>query len=180
MKLHRIMVCVLAVTGSQFSVMRVGARFGILAPLLFLLVGCGGGEDVPPTFPTQGKLTVNGEPAKGAVVSLHPVTGNFDRRGSRPVAHVKADGSFTFTTFGSDDGVPAGDYKVAIVWPMRPGAMEPSPDRLLNRYANPKESPLEVTIKEGENQLAAFELDDVKVREESDSKEMTPEDRLYK
>ncbi|MCA9072950.1 MAG: carboxypeptidase regulatory-like domain-containing protein, partial [Planctomycetaceae bacterium] len=125
---------------------------------------CSGPEhDGPSAQPAHGTLTVNGDPAVGANVTLHPADGqNFDTRGSRPTGRVLDDGSFLLSTYETNDGAPVGDYVVTVFWAKNPDAIEPSPDRLQNRYVNPKTSKIRVRIDEGENTLPPIELNTTK------------------
>ncbi|MGC1274163.1 MAG: hypothetical protein WBC44_10690 [Planctomycetaceae bacterium] len=129
----------------------------------FLLAsGCGPSPEVrPPLHPTQGLLTINGEPAAGAMVVLHPADGkSFDDRGTRPKATVNADGTFELTTYQNGDGAPAGDYRVSILWLMEPDSSSRW-DRLGGRYANPDSTDLRVSIGETANLLNPIRLEGI-------------------
>lgn len=126
------------------------------------IAGCGGNSGVP-RFPVTGSLNVNGAPATGAIIGLHPVDGDFDDRGSRPSGKVKEDGSFTISCYGVSDGAPVGNYNVSIFWPQYPERDDPGDDRLRGKYADPKSSKLRISVSEGENTLAPISLDKVKV-----------------
>jgi hypothetical protein len=107
-------------------------------------------------------LFINGQPAHGARVVLHPTTGkSFDRRGSRPQATVGQDGSFELTTYGESDGAPVGTYDVSIFWLKNPAGVNPGPDRLGQRFSIPGKSGVRLTIQRGENQLDPIRLDGV-------------------
>ncbi|QDT41986.1 hypothetical protein Pan241w_20660 [Gimesia alba] len=136
--------------------------FGISLICLFA-VGCGGSVSSVTVYPASGLLTVNGEPATGAIIGLHPVNGDFDERGTRPAGKVDADGRFTFSCYDIDDGAPSGEYIVAIYWPQYPGRDDPGADRMGGKYADPKSSELRITISEGENTLKPIVLENVKV-----------------
>jgi hypothetical protein len=64
---------------------------------------------------------------------------------------VDADGSFLLSTYTADDGVPAGEYAVSVVWwnPLVDEAGKPGPNLLPGRYATPESSALRVQIKPG-------------------------------
>lgn len=136
-------------------------RWSALAAV-FLLAGCGPAvEERPPLHPVQGMLKVNGQPAEGAMIVLHPLDGqSFDSRGSRPRATVNADGTFELTTYQSGDGAPAGDYHVSILWFDNPDSDSPN-DRLGGRFANPESNGLHVTIEENKSLIDPIHLDGV-------------------
>jgi hypothetical protein len=65
-------------------------------------------------------------------------------------------------SYEPDDGAPAGEFKVTVVWPESPppnasGVFEVR-DRLRGRYANPKTTELTATVEEGGGALPPFEL----------------------
>lgn len=131
----------------------------LLLPLAAALLGCSGGDPRPPVYPVAGSLTINDQPAEGALLSFHPADGqNVDRRGSRPRAMVEADGTFLVSTYGDGDGAPAGEYAVSVVWLENPDSANPV-DRLGGRFANPQQSEWRVRIEEGDNQLAPHRID---------------------
>src|SRR3954451_7091566 len=68
-------------------------------------------------YPVKGELTVGGKPAEGATVILHPKDGNAEEWSAGfPRAKVGADGKFQASTYGENDGAPAGDYVILISW----------------------------------------------------------------
>lgn len=107
-----------------------------------------------PVHPVRGKVMVQGKPAVTAFVLLIPVKEPAESPDPRPRAEVEADGSFALSTYGEKDGAPAGDYNVSISWPDR----ESGSDRLQGRYANAAAPKLKATVKEGPNELPAFDL----------------------
>ncbi len=128
------------------------------------VLGCGQKSSVPVmrVFPVSGKLTVNGQPAKGVTVRLLPKTRLADMRHS-PIAVVSDDGSFKFTTYGEDDGAPAGAYSV-LVGPGLEG-MSDETRKILQNY-QPKVSTTEtipvpaaeIVVKEEPNTLDPIDL----------------------
>ncbi|WP_291172316.1 hypothetical protein [Gimesia sp.] len=130
---------------------------------LFLFCGCGNSDVRPDLQTVEGRLTINGEPAAGAMLVFYPAQGEeFDSRGSRPRAKVEENGNFQVTTYQSGDGAPAGDYQVGILWFDNPDSSTPW-NKLGKRYANPRESDITVTVEEGNNQLTPIELEDVRI-----------------
>jgi len=63
----------------------------------------------PRSFPTTGSVTWNGEPAAGALVTLHSLSHNLAASG-----RTDAKGEFALTTWRQSDGAVAGDHKVTI------------------------------------------------------------------
>jgi hypothetical protein len=107
-----------------------------------------------------------GQPAKGALVVLHPVN-DTSAEAIRPSGEVGEDGSFYLTSFQAGDGAPAGEYIVSITWmapaptkglPARLGKPKEESDRLGGRYSR-QLSNLRATIKPGKNSLEPFEVE---------------------
>jgi len=131
-----------------------------------VLASCG--EHREAVYPVQGKVLFHNQPAQHATVIFHPQGGSEEVQKMRPHGTVDAEGNFALTTFDPDDGAPAGDYRVTVVWPgeSREDAMDaedpehvPSgPDRLQKRYKDPQTSGLSATVSEGTNQLEPFQL----------------------
>ena len=130
--------------------------FGRCRPLIaiglvgvVLVSGCGGEEK--PAIPVQGQLFYKGsEPAAGALVVFHPVSS--DTSTIKPTGEVKEDGSFTLTTYRADDGAPAGEYTVTVVWlEKKTGAKLGedhglAKDRLCGRYKSSGTTKLKATV----------------------------------
>lgn len=130
---------------------------------LFLpLVGCGATTPDNTEYQVTGKVLYKGTPAVGANVSFVPTQASEPtRKTSRPRATVDKTGNFQLLA-------PAGDYKVAIRWPVhserpqagqmdRPGGSTPQ-DRLRAKYTDPGKSPFAVTIQPRVNKLEPFRL----------------------
>src|SRR5262245_21056586 len=90
------------------------ARLFILIALISSLSGCGG-RDWPERYPTKVKVLYEGKPPVGATIVLTPA----DRIGEPSVIPsigvVAEDGTVSFTTYTTDDGVPAGEYVVSAM-----------------------------------------------------------------
>lgn len=132
-------------------------------PVAAALLGtsCGGGLN-----PVEGKVLVQGQPAKGAVVVFHP-KGKDTLTTVRPTGVTDDSGTFRLSTHKPGDGAAAGEYVVTVVWPDETKAakttltMEPPPDppdRLQGRYADRAKSGLQAVVKSGRNQLEPFDL----------------------
>jgi len=83
----------------------------LLSGLCLLLFGCGG-DDRPTLVPVEGEITLNGEPLDGASIAFFPDSGNQIQRGSKATS---SSGKFTVGTYGKNDGIPVGKYKVTVV-----------------------------------------------------------------
>ena len=116
--------------------------------------------DRPPLFPVQGEVYYQGKPAAGASVFFLPI----DRATSLasegvPYGVVGADGTFHLGTFAADDGAPAGDYSVTVIWETQPASRDDEALNLLpRRYASPATSGLRARVVKGETKLDPFRL----------------------
>ncbi|WP_164102087.1 hypothetical protein [Candidatus Laterigemmans baculatus] len=130
-----------------------------------LLAGCGGDDAWhAETQPVQGKITINGQPPAGAVVTLYPTGAEFDVRESKPWGVVGPDGIYQLRTYEKGDGAPRGEYDVTIVWRENP-SIPGSPDMLSGAYDEPTESQWSVTIEEDQTELPPIEVTGAKVAE---------------
>ncbi len=131
----------------------------LLLAASFATSGCGRQAEGPPTYPVRGVLLIDGKPAKDAQVIFNPADGeDFDQRGARPTGKADENGAFTLTTYQPGDGAPAGTYLVTVYWAANPESLEPSPDRLNGRFADPTRSKLEVVVEEAATELSPFNL----------------------
>ena len=128
------------------------------AAAAFFSHGCGQ-EGRVRAYPVRGQVLVQKKPARLAFVVFHPTKAG-GTKFVTPCAYADAEGKFQLSTYGANDGAPAGEYVVTITWT---GADDEEnrdrlPDKLQGRYSDPKSSPLKVTVKEGANDLTAFHL----------------------
>jgi len=138
-----------------------------MAVVAATIVGCGGPAKVT-MVPVKGYVKVATKPAVGALVVFHPLDAGKENA-AKPVAVVAEDGTFVLTTTAKDDGAPAGEYAVTIVWHAKskesnlPSLGDTSSnagkDRLSGRYGNPKDSKLKQSIKKGEVYDLKFDLE---------------------
>lgn len=134
---------------------------------LLVAAGCGSGK--PATVPVTGKVAFNKTTAPaGALVVFHPADDALEKRiGGKPFATVGEDGSFTLTTYAADDGAPEGDYGVTVEWRGKAKGVKlalgdgGAGGALLvkEKYANPQKPILKATVKKGEPNTFAFEVD---------------------
>jgi len=95
-------------------------------------MGCGGPKRKP-VFTTEGKvLLANGSPAVNVTVFLHPSSSEPDP--VRPLGVTDENGVFRLTTYDANDGAPAGDYVVTLMY-------EPLDSPLLRKKAKKVEIP---------------------------------------
>jgi hypothetical protein len=131
-------------------------RGGVLCAALVVLAGCGSDNTAQqkPVHPVRGQVFFGGKAAAGAFVEFVPVQESPNSADPRPRGTVNDDGSFTLSTYGVNDGAPAGDYVVIVTWPVG----DNDEDRLRGRYVDRTKSTLKATVQEGNNELTAYNL----------------------
>lgn len=149
-----------------------------LAALLAALPACGPGEFLHDVYPTTGVVTHQGKPVDNAILSFHPVDpkavavpeGREGPEVASPTTQTDDRGAFSLSTYYADDGAPAGDYKVTVVWaapvlavstgdtlseddiasgeftPEKAKVAPHGNDKLKGRCADPATTPLKATI----------------------------------
>ncbi len=144
---------------------RVFARRWLRLGLSLALLAClACGSDKRKLYPVRGKVLVDGKPAEGATVALYAADAS-QPMAQFPRGYVKADGTFTIGTYDPEDGAPAGDYKVVIVWMDEDPVLLPNgrfATKLPDKYSVAPTTPLSVQVKEGSNDLAPYELSNQK------------------
>jgi hypothetical protein len=135
----------------------------LLALAAVLLTSCGKKPPLKPVFSVSGKLVDGGQPAGRALIFFHPV-GAHGQGTLRPVAKVAADGTFRVSTYAANDGAPAGEYALAVVWPDvpkdAPADWDEGPDRLKGRCSKPQSSPWKVRVEDQPKDLGTLDLRD--------------------
>ena len=143
-------------------------RLLLAAAVAAAAAGCQRGDEFErlETVPAEGKVLYKGRPPVGAEVTLVPV-GNDSPDAVKPRGKVGEDGVVRLATYpsadGKADGAPPGEYQVGVRWATRkrasaedpdeggppgpPGGVQP--DRLGERYSNPRTSGLVVTVAAG-------------------------------
>jgi len=101
-----------------------------------ILGGCTGGAEGeaerPPTIPVSGTVTYKGQPVEGATVVFVP---NLPQ-GKAASGKTDSNGAFAMTTFESEDGAVAGDYKVTVT-KIKPGTGGAVADVESDEYVDP-------------------------------------------
>ncbi len=78
-------------------------------------MGCGG-DGRPSLVPVEGTVTVDGEPVAGVQVVFQVVEIADGSEYKRPSSGVTdSQGKFKIGTYGADDGMPIGSYRVGIL-----------------------------------------------------------------
>lgn len=144
-------------------------RYPLAIVVWWGLMGCGKENDPLPTHPVKGQLTLEGHPVAGAEIWLVPQDSNEAvknaKRTIRPYAKTQADGTFTITSYYTDDGAPAGDYAIMV---LGPGSSDNAdehddtppvkgkgrrPRAIPTKYGSPTTSGLSFTVQNGPNEL---------------------------
>ncbi len=103
----------------------------------------------------------DGRPLTGAFVVLHPKGSTDGKPAPRPHAQAAADGSFTLTSYESNDGAPAGDYTLTVEYRAlvnRGGDVTAGPNVLPPKYSRAETSPVAVQIAAGRNILPEIQI----------------------
>jgi hypothetical protein len=130
-----------------------------------LAVGCGKQNDGrAPLYPASGQVTVGGQPAAGAEVVFYGATSDLQGPGTiAPVGTTDENGRYQLSSYGVDDGAPAGKFNVTVHWPepIPPGAdeeMYQPKDRLKQKYLDPKSAGITMEIPVGGGELPPIAL----------------------
>lgn len=126
-----------------------------------LAVGCGGGRK--PCYPVSGTVLVDAKAAADCFVQFHSHDPADHDGPNRVLATAMTDeaGKFRLSTYGNEDGAPAGEYTVTVTWRERSGLLKnqfDGPDRLKDRYATKDKSQLRATVGRGATEVPPFQL----------------------
>jgi len=133
----------------------------ILAAVLLslLLCSCQRGRAQRETFPVTGCVLVDGTPASYVIVTAHD-QGKTANDPNYPVSltgYTKEDGTFQMNSYGTGDGLPAGEYVLTFFWG-EPKGLSLGPDKLKKRYANPAQSKVPCKVENRAVDLGKIEL----------------------
>jgi hypothetical protein len=134
-----------------------------IAALGLAIIGCRKpSADAPSVqlLPVSGIISVNGEPAAGVRVTLHPVDAN-GLGVVTPSGVGDENGAFILTTYAPGDGAPVGKYRVTASWAdiLNTGSdPEYGKEKLPARYQSPDQSGLECEIRQENMDLLVFDL----------------------
>ena len=82
--------------------------------LLVVLTGCGSGAA---TADVSGKVTYEGKPVTGGSIGFTPIGSGEGNAGKAGGGMVGADGSYTISTYGENDGAVIGKHRVSYTPP---------------------------------------------------------------
>lgn len=89
------------------------------AVMILGLAGCGGGLERLPTASVTGTVTCNGKPVDSIIVLFEPLGSG--EAGKQGYAVADADGNFTVSTYGNNDGAVIGKHRVRVMAPDKQG-----------------------------------------------------------
>lgn len=142
------------------SIIRDRAVLAVCLTLCFALSGCGSKPAWEVTHPVKGLLKFKGKPVANADLAFFPQDSSYPDT-VRPRARTKEDGTFVVWTYNEGDGAPVGNYKVTAVRNevgISKEAVVAKPNDLPPKYSTLDGTDLQITVKEGENQLPEFTL----------------------
>ncbi len=113
-----------------------------------------------PTYPVHGRLLIDGLPAPGAMVKFYTK----QLAGRVPTAIVREDGRFSASFYDNEDGAPAGEYRLLVVWMQTPPQGGLAQDRLAGQFLDPDKPVATILVAQGENQLPPIELSTAKIQ----------------
>lgn len=138
-----------------------GTSVAVMMLILGVATGCGdGGPKRLKVHPVSGKITLDSAPLPNAMVVLHP------KDKSNPLAiaaraQTDAEGNFKVSTYDVNDGAPAGDYAVTVLFYKATETADgivPGPNLLSPAIATPETTDIQVTVAEGPNELKPIEV----------------------
>ncbi len=113
-----------------------------------------------PRYPVEGRVLIEGRPARGVELTLHRLPLNST---SAPIASAwsNAEGRFSVHSLGIAAGAPVGEYVVTARW-RRPEvsgeSLHPGVNELDGKYADPARTPLRVLVGPGVNDIPPWKL----------------------
>ncbi|PHQ37138.1 peptidase associated/transthyretin-like domain-containing protein [Rhodopirellula bahusiensis] len=130
----------------RMAVAEIGQCLGLVL-LLGLIGGCGGKKPDNGMVPVSGVLEVDGQPAVGVVIELHPQS-----NAPTLAKGITSDGGrFEISTLTQGDGVKPGTYDVTFVWSeFNIVTRSQEGDRLNGHYAKPDKSSVQWIVPEGD------------------------------
>jgi hypothetical protein len=136
---------------------------GLLLVAIVSSSGCGPDEGRVRVYPVSGTVLVNDQPAEGARVVFYSTTpADSGQKLPTPSGMTDSSGEFRLDSYEVEDGAPAGDYQVTVVWPEPPPpnatGIYDQKDRLRGRYADRKTSKITARVESGGGEIPPFDL----------------------
>lgn len=139
-------------------------RLAFIFLSVVLSIGCGDSINQK-TYPVTGEVRLGGKPFKGLTVVLRPVDKTNFKRQEIPQGITDENGKFSVHTYTTNDGAPAGDYKIGIAL-MQPlddeggdqVKRDPNQPIVPTKYADPETSGLKATVDKKATVLPTIEL----------------------
>ena len=112
------------------------------------------------TYPATGEVYVDGQPAGRLRVTCVNANGLDAESPTVSKATTDQDGKFKISTYEDGDGLPEGEYVLTFMWgEYNSISGYGGPDKLKNKYADPKKSEHKFTVVKGEpTDLGRIEL----------------------
>ena len=136
------------------------AVWTLLAGCVLVVAGGCTKTDKIAVYPVSGRIMYDGKPAVGVQVVLLPTSApTVPDIPANPHGVTGADGRFTLSTYGDNDGAAEGGYQVVLFWPLeaKEGEEESKEDRLLGWYTG-AHSRISVNVPGGGINFPAWEL----------------------
>lgn len=134
-------------------------RYGLLVLVPVLLAGCFEAPRGERTFdlsPASGVVHIDGEPAARVKIKCFPASDSKTVKYPLTTA-TDENGGFSFSTYESGDGLPAGTYTLTFEWQKEVSLV--AVDAFSGAYADPATSEHQIEIVNGqENDLGIIEL----------------------
>ncbi len=122
-----------------------------------LLTGCSKKEARKPVFVVTGKVTYNSSPIENATIVFHPV-GEEGPNVVKSRGKTDAQGNFKLTTYNTDDGAPAGEYRVTVEQWLAGRPDEGPSNRLPAYLGKPESSNIKATVNKGPTEVSTIEI----------------------
>jgi len=128
----------------------------LLVVSVVVIAGCTPREQRLPTFPVTGRVVYDGKPVANASLVFHAISAIGDA--PKPRGKTDANGDFKLTTYDTEDGAPAGEYRVTVEQWLTLNPEEGPQNRLAPKFAKPESSGLTATVDGGQTTLKPIDL----------------------
>jgi hypothetical protein len=99
----------------------------LLVPMMLVAmvpIACSSDSSKPKLGKVSGTVMYNGKPLTAGEVVFTPLSGKGGESGQVAAGHIQADGSYSLTTFDTDDGAILGQHAVTVI--LREGTSDAS------------------------------------------------------